>query len=360
MTRAERLTQALEERQADVFISAIRPNQLYFLPHPEPSSVISRANCCAIIFGLNEPVVFPSVWISNACRDLLTDCTVIENTLGDPRPEDQLLAYLRKAGLKRIIVDQPGLTEFLRGQIDGCQIGCEDLGTEIRRNKDARDLEHMREAARIADLGMRAAFAAIRPGLSCLDVIAEGEYAMLKAGAEDATMSPAVGEGTFYLDSAENPRRLIREGDMIFIDMAIHVRGYLGDMTRAGIVGEGTDEQRVLLETVQQSHAGKFDLFYLPIDFKNRCNVGYAFINFLSPAHILAFYEEFNFRKWDRFNSDKVCEIAYGRIQGKAALLTHFANSSLVHEDECYRPVVFASDGSGRRESFVGMASGLR
>ena len=118
--------------------------------------------------------------------------------------------------------------------------------------------------------------------------------------------------------------------------------------------------QRMLLETVQQSHAGKFDLFYLPIDFKNRCNVGYAFINFLSPAHILAFYEEFNFRKWDRFNSDKVCEIAYGRIQGKAALLTHFANSSLVHEDECYRPVVFASDGSGRRESFVGMASGLR
>ena len=254
MTRAERLTQALEERQADVFISAIRPNQLYFLPHPEPSSVISRANCRAIVFGLNEPVVFPGIWISNACRDLLTDCTVIENKLGDPLPEDQLLVYLRKAGLKRIIVDQPMLAECLRGQIDGCEIECEDLGTEIRRKKDARDLEHMREAARIADLGMTAAFAAIRPGLSCLDVIAEGEYAMLKAGAEDATMSPAVGEGTFYLDSAENPRRLIREGDMIFIDMAIHVRGYLGDMTRAGIVGEGTEEQRVLLETVQRAY----------------------------------------------------------------------------------------------------------
>ena len=56
---------------------------------------------------------------------------------------------------------------------------------------------------------------------------------------------------------------------------------------------------------------------------------------------------------------DKVCD----RVRphpGEAALLTHFANSSLVHEDECYRPVVFASDGSGRRESFVGMASGLR
>ena len=101
---------------------------------------------------------------------------------------------------------------------------------------------------------MTAAFAAIRPGLSCLDVIAEGGYTMLKAGAEDATMAPAVGEGTFYLDSAENPRRIIREGDMIFIDMAIHVRGYLGDMTRAGIVGEGTQEQRGIIETVQRAY----------------------------------------------------------------------------------------------------------
>ena len=118
--------------------------------------------------------------------------------------------------------------------------------------------------------------------------------------------------------------------------------------------------QKMLLATIEDRHAGKFDLLYLPIDFKNRCNVGYAFINFISTADILPFYEEFNHKKWDRFNSDKVCDIAYGRIQGKAALLTHFANSSLVHEDECYRPVVFASDGSGRRESFVGMASGLR
>jgi Xaa-Pro aminopeptidase len=77
---------------------------------------------------------------------------------------------------------------------------------------------------------------------------------MLRAGAEYANMAPASGPGTWYLDSAEDPRRVIREGDMVFIDMIIHVHGYLGDMTRAGIVGKGTAAQREVLNTVKQAY----------------------------------------------------------------------------------------------------------
>lgn len=254
MTRSERLTQVLRDLGAEVFISSARPNQLYLLDHPEPSSVISRANCRAIVFGLDVPVVFPGVWISNACRDLLTGCEVVENALGDPSPEEQLVAYLKKASFKKIVLDQPALAADISRQVPGCEVVVEDIGTALRRKKDARDLAGMREAARIADLGMTAAFAAIRPGVTCLDVIAEGEYIMRKAGAEDVQMAPAVGVGTYYLDSGEDPRRAIEEGDMIFIDMALHVRGYLGDMTRAGIVGEGNREQQRLLKTVQEAY----------------------------------------------------------------------------------------------------------
>jgi len=108
--------------------------------------------------------------------------------------------------------------------------------------------------------------------------------------------------------------------------------------------------QKLLLEALEQHHGGKIDLLYLPIDFKNKCNVGYAFVNFISPSAIPAFYDEFNHRLWDRFNSNKVCEITYARIQSKVALIKHFVNSALAREDEGYQPVVFASDGSGRRE----------
>lgn len=47
----------------------------------------------------------------------------------------------------------------------------------------------------------------------------------------------------------------------------------------------------------------KYDFFYLPIDFKNDCNVGYAFINLIDVRYVGKMYEKFHGKKWPRFNS---------------------------------------------------------
>ncbi|XP_022723413.1 protein MEI2-like 5 isoform X2 [Durio zibethinus] len=102
---------------------------------------------------------------------------------------------------------------------------------------------------------------------------------------------------------------------------------------------------KMLLAAIDENHRGTYDFLYLPIDFKNKCNVGYAFINMLSPSHIIPFYEAFNGKKWEKFNSEKVASLAYARIQGKAALVAHFQNSSLMNEDKRCRPILFHSEG---------------
>ncbi|XP_023518344.1 protein MEI2-like 3 isoform X2 [Cucurbita pepo subsp. pepo] len=102
---------------------------------------------------------------------------------------------------------------------------------------------------------------------------------------------------------------------------------------------------KMLLAAIDENHRGTYDFLYLPIDFKNKCNVGYAFINMLSPQHIVSFYEAFDGKRWEKFNSEKVASLAYARIQGKVALVSHFQNSSLMNEDKRCRPILFHSDG---------------
>mmetsp|Transcript_14270 Transcript_14270/g.26904 ORF Transcript_14270/g.26904 Transcript_14270/m.26904 type:complete len:373 (+) Transcript_14270:280-1398(+) len=100
--------------------------------------------------------------------------------------------------------------------------------------------------------------------------------------------------------------------------------------------------QAMLLQSVDVNHAETYDFFYMPIDFKNKCNVGYAFINFLSHTHIIDFYNEFEGKRWERFNSEKICALAYARIQGKAALIQHFQCSSVMsQQDKKVRPLIF-------------------
>eukprot|EP01025_Chloroclados_australasicus_P025390 TRINITY_DN2536_c0_g1_i2.p1 TRINITY_DN2536_c0_g1~~TRINITY_DN2536_c0_g1_i2.p1 ORF type:complete len:586 (+),score=82.27 TRINITY_DN2536_c0_g1_i2:139-1896(+) len=104
---------------------------------------------------------------------------------------------------------------------------------------------------------------------------------------------------------------------------------------------------QMLLDTINQAGLeGHYDFLYLPIDFRNRCNVGYAFINMRDPVvGVPLMHKEFDGRRWERFNSEKVTQISYARIQGREQLIQHFQNSSLMLEDESYRPMLFNDQG---------------
>ena len=51
------------------------------------------------------------------------------------------------------------------------------------------------------------------------------------------------------------------------------------------------------LEEINENFKNTYDIFYLPIDYVNKCNLGFAFINFVEPFHIILFYELYRGKK---------------------------------------------------------------
>lgn len=60
---------------------------------------------------------------------------------------------------------------------------CRHIMSELRMVKDTDEIARIRAAARVADVGMAAGVAAVKPGVTEIEVAAEAEYAMRRAGA---------------------------------------------------------------------------------------------------------------------------------------------------------------------------------
>merc|ERR1719160_1736619 len=79
----------------------------------------------------------------------------------------------------------------------------------------------------------------------------------------------------------------------------------------------------------QQGFKGQYDYLYLPLDRENRCNMGYAFVNFTRSQYADQFFAQFNQRLATdclpgSLRSEKVCEVCYARIQGREGNLDRF------------------------------------
>ena len=95
------------------------------------------------------------------------------------------------------------------------------------------------------------------------------------------------------------------------------------------------------LEEINGNFKDTYDIFYLPIDYINKCNLGFAFINFVEPLHIIYFYELYTGKRWKKFNSDKICELLYAKFQGKKELIAHFEKGKVLSFDsEDKRPLI--------------------
>ncbi|KAI0344618.1 hypothetical protein BDW22DRAFT_1326841 [Trametopsis cervina] len=89
----------------------------------------------------------------------------------------------------------------------------------------------------------------------------------------------------------------------------------------------------------------RIDFFYLRMDFSNSCNVGYAFVNFITVQDLLHFAKTQLGVKWNMYSSEKVLQLSYANYQGKEAAIEKFRNSGIMDERAAWRPRIFHSHG---------------
>lgn len=111
----------------------------------------------------------------------------------------------------------------------------------------------------------------------------------------------------------------------------------------------------MLIEFMNHTHFGKYDFLYLRMDFKNKCNVGYAFVNFVDTLSVKDFFLRINGKRWSSLGSSKIAELTYASIQGQDKLIRKFKRSSVMNENISFRPKIFYVEGEnkGKEKPFV-------
>jgi len=137
---------------------------------------------------------------------------------------------------------------------------CTHIMSELRIVKDKEEIKRIRVAAKVAVKGMKAAVAAVKPGLTESQVAAKAEYAMRRAGAEEFWRTYVSSGPRTNIAHGLPTLRKLQHGDLVMIDIHPIVNGYSADICRTVCAGKPTTEQQVAYDLylkAQQSTIAK-------------------------------------------------------------------------------------------------------
>lgn len=169
---------------------------------------------------------------------------------------------LKRHGLEHasIGLDESGyaLVEAVRDLLPGVELADGDAVMQSARLiKMPEEIALMEEAAAIAEAVTQTAIEAVRPGVRETDVVAEAMHTLFRLGGEQAHVdTPFVASGEHMAPPNRIPSdKIIREGDLVFIDIGAGWAGYWGDMGRTVICGRPSRRQQEVYTAVHEALA---------------------------------------------------------------------------------------------------------
>ncbi|MGC8573613.1 MAG: M24 family metallopeptidase [Caldisphaera sp.] len=247
--RIEKLQQLMRKNNINLLIVNNRENLIYL-------TGLLEIECMAILIPENDEVVAITLsqdvdFVQENSRIKTIGYYFPKETLGQKIVEqiNKFKAKPFNIGFERYFVDFE-VYEKLRNTFgDKTFINASNLFYKARSVKENTEIDYIKKASEIVSIGMDVALKTVKSGISELDILAEAEYAMFKAGSFGSSFRPQIASGNRSLITHPLATdKKIQYGETVVIHLSSTYKGYCSKMSRTAYVGDIDNQSRKFYE----------------------------------------------------------------------------------------------------------------
>jgi Xaa-Pro aminopeptidase len=247
--RFARAQEMMAEANLDLLLINNRENLIYF-------TGITQIECLAVLIPQKGEPCAVALWLDGGYVGKESGLPCYGYHFPKETLATKIIERIRAYGLtnprlgfERYFVDFAVYDGLRQAFSEDHFIGAGELLYRLRAVKEPSEIENIRKAAAAVCQGMEAAVKTVGPGVSELEVLAEAEYAMLKAGSWGSSFRPQVvsGERTLIAHPTASSKK-IASGEAVVIHLGATCEGYCAKMCRTVALGEIPKKQEEIYD----------------------------------------------------------------------------------------------------------------
>ena len=236
-------------KSVDGVLIVSETNRRYFTSFPSSDGILLATK--------NGSVFLTDSRYIEEAQNVVKCCEVAELK----KASEQLPELCRSFGVKVLMTEGEHLSvnqlkayrKILKG-ITVTTVGTDDLIDSLRLIKTEEELQSVIKAQRIAEKAFDHILGFIREGVTEREIALELDFFMLRNGAEAISFETIAVSGANSSKPHGVPTdKKVQSGDFITMDYGAVVNGYHSDMTRTVAVGEVSDKQAEVYDTVLEA-----------------------------------------------------------------------------------------------------------
>lgn len=279
--RVEKMQQELKQNSMDMVLFTDRENLIYY-------TGMTNIECMALIIPVQGEPISVTLWLD---VPYMRKNSAIPNVQGYVFPASNLgvkvVEVIKKMGFAEPTIGfgkyfvEFSVFEALRAGLPGAKfVNATTSSYKVRSIKDEQEITLIKKASEILVKGMEAAVDAIKPGMTEVQVLAEAEYAMRKAGSEGSTFRMQVLAGERQLLTHPYAgEHIIENNQSVVILLGASYKGYVSKMARTIALGNVHPETKKIYEVLVEAQQAGIKAVKPPISVKDVYNATYEVID---------------------------------------------------------------------------------